>query len=91
MKYIWEKSDFESGNNNWGLMAIEHDEVVIISGCKVTSLRDGHSWEYGNSESAANEFNKHGYIPVLAPVNPSYLVKSGIANKFNYGKGLSIN
>ena len=88
MKYIWEPKDFEAGEN-WGLMATQHDEVVIIAGCRVTSLRDGHSWEYGSSESAAKEFNKHEYIPVLAPVNPSLIIKKGIKNNFGYGKGLS--
>lgn len=87
MKYIWEPSDFDS-SKNWGMMAKCREEIVIIGSTKVTSLRDGHQWEYNNKEEMAEEFNKHGYIPVLAPVNASVLIEKHISKKFNYLKDL---
>lgn len=87
MKYIWEPEDFDGDSGCWGLMAKRGEEIIIIGGKNVTSLRDGHIWSYENFEEMAKSFNEAGYIPVLAPVNPSLMVKHGIENKFNYGSG----
>lgn len=88
MKFMWEVKDVDDKSDRWGLMARCSDEIVIIGGRRVTSLRDGHSWEYDSYEKLVEEFNKHGYEPVLAPVNPSVIVKEFSAKKFNYGAGL---
>ena len=88
MKFIWEASDF-SGESKWGAMASRQSELVIISaGKRVTSLRDGHSWEYDSYEDMAEKFNRHGYTPVLAPVNPSVIIRQAEEKKFNYGGGM---
>ncbi len=88
MKFVWEESDFKSDSNQWGLMARDHDEIVIIGGMRCTSLRDGHSWEYDNAKAMAEGFNKSGYVPVLAPINPSVVIKAAAEKQFNYGGGL---
>ena len=82
MKYIWEPSDFKDG---WGLMAERGEELVVISGHRATSLRDGHSWKYCNAEDMARSFNESGYIPVLAPVNPSVVIRKAMKDNFGYG------
>lgn len=88
MKFIWEASDFKPGSDKWGLMARDGDELVIIGGMRCTSLRDGHSWEYESTKKMADEFNKHGYVPVLAPINPSVVIKAAAEKQFNFGAGL---
>lgn len=85
MKYIWEEDDFKSSSGNWGLMATKREEVVIIGGLGVTSLRDGHHWTYSDAKKMSESFNENGYVPVLAPVNPSFVIKNGISNNWNYG------
>ena len=90
MKFIWEVEDFES-NDNWGLMAKKGEEIVIIGGKNVTSLRDGHTWGHDSYEDMCEAFNKHGYVPILAPVNPSLLVKQGIKRKWGYLGEFTIN
>ena len=85
MKFVWEEDDFESG---WGQMASCSDELVIIGGRRATSLRDGHSWEYESYEKMAEEFNRHGYVPVLAQVNPSVVIRDAEKGHFNYGGGM---
>jgi hypothetical protein len=85
MKFIWEETDFDP-ENNWGLMASRGEELVIIGGLGVTSLRDGHQWTYDSAEVMASEFNKHGYTPVLAPINPSVIIRKAESQRFNYGK-----
>ncbi len=85
MKFIWEESDFDS-QKNWGLMAQKDEEIVIIGGTAATSLRDGFQVQYANRKAMAEAFNKHGYIPVLAPINPSVLVKAAQEKQFNYGR-----
>ena len=87
MKYVWEEKDFKC-NDNWGLMAKKSDEIVIIGGTRCTSLRDGHSWAYDSEKDMAEKFNEHGYIPILAPINPSIIIKAAARKKFNYGAGL---
>lgn len=87
MKYVWEESDFTSESGKWGLMATVSDELVIIGGKRVTSLQDGHSWEYASYAEMAESFNETGYVPVLAPVNPSVVIKAAAKKKFNYGGG----
>ena len=87
MKYIWEEQDFNS-NDNWGLMAKRGDELVIIGGTRCTSLRDGHIWTYDSEKDMAEQFNKFAYIPMLAPINPSIIIKAAAKKKFNYGGGL---
>jgi hypothetical protein len=85
MKFIWEPEDFKS-ENNWGGLATRGDEeIVIIGGRGVTSLRDGHHWDYATFEEMAACFNEHKYIPVLAPVNASVVLKKLHEKKFNYG------
>lgn len=88
MKFIWEVSDVDGKSNNWGLMATCCEELVIIGGKRVTSLRDGHSWEYATYEKMIQEFNQYNYIPVLAPINPSVIIRQAEKNSFNYGDGL---
>ena len=68
-------------------MATCGDEIVIIGGKRCTSLKDGHSWEYDSYEKLVEEFNRHEYIPVLAPVNPSVVIRAAEKKHFNYGGG----
>ncbi len=89
MKYTWEAKDFEKDSGHWGLMAAYSDELVIIGGLRVTSLQDGHSWQYPNACRMAADFNKLGYEPVLAPVNPSVVIKQLVKKKFNHSVGFT--
>jgi hypothetical protein len=86
MKFIWEEDDFKS-DNNWGLMAQKGDEIVIIGGKSTTSLRDGFHVQYESHLAMAAAFNEYGYTPVLAPVNPSVVIKAAAKKQFNYGGG----
>jgi hypothetical protein len=86
VKFIWEESDFKSDSGNWGLMASKGEELVIIGGLGVTSLRDGHHWKYETATDMATKFNEYGYIPVLAPINPSCIIRKAEKEKFNYGR-----
>jgi len=86
MKFIWEPKDFDSNTGNWGKLATKREEMVIVGGKNVTSLRDGHTWSYDSIEEMVESFNKHEYIPVLAPVNASVIIEKHIKNKFNYLK-----
>lgn len=85
MKFIWEPKDFSSESGNWGLMAKNGDEIVIIGGLSVTSLRDGHHWEYESEAAISDDFNSAGYEPILSPVNPSVLIKKAQEKQFGYG------
>lgn len=90
MRFIWEEEDFTSKNSyQWGLMASRAEELVIIGGLSVTSLRDGHSWTYESAAKMAHSFNEAGYVPVLAPVNPSVVIRAAEKKQFNYGGGFS--
>jgi hypothetical protein len=86
MKFIWEKDDFKS-DATWGLMATKGDELVIIGGKGTTSLRDGFHVQYDSHEEMAKFFNEKEYKPVLAPVNPSVVIKAAAKKQFNYGGG----
>lgn len=85
MRFVWEEKDFTSDAGHWGLMASRGDELIIIGGLGVTSLRDGHHWTYESNEEMAKSFNERGYVPVLAPVNPSMVIRKAEAKNFNYG------
>jgi hypothetical protein len=86
MKFIWEEEDLKN-ESKWGLMATRSEEIVIIGGKRLTSLRDGHSWEYASYKDMAEELNKQKYVPVLAPVNPSVVIRQAEKKHFNYGGG----
>lgn len=86
MKFIWEEKDF--AGDSWGLMAERGEEIIVIGGLNCTSLRDGHTWNYSSYQEMTEAFNSSGMIPVLAPINPSVVIKAAADKKFNYGSGL---
>ena len=83
MKFTWEIEDLKSGRK-WGVLATREEEMVIVQYKRLTSLRDGHTWEYDSLEDQLENMNKYKYVPVLAPVNASVLIGKAMDNNFNY-------